>query len=564
MNFKCKVQFRILFCSKTILLLLLMASCSTKTEVDLIVFNAIIHSVDPDMNMHNSMVINDGKIVAIGSYHDFSDRYKATKVIDYSTNHIYPGFIDAHCHFLGYGRSLFNADLTGTKSFEEVLERVVSHNKKFPAEWIMGRGWDQNDWEIKEFPNKTKLDELFPDNPVFLRRVDGHAVLVNQKVLDMIDLRLVKFADNLVPLKDGEPIGIFIDEAIDLIAPFLPTHSESSNRQALMIAQKDCFAVGLTSVTDAGLLKNELEIIEKMHAESSLKMNIAAMVSGYDSANLEYYMNQKPRRTDHLNISAVKFYADGALGSRGACLLAPYLDHPNNHGAMINDLDWYKEQFKKAYDAGYQVCTHAIGDSANRVILDLYSDLLTADNDRRWRIEHAQVIHPKDFDRFGRKHIIPSIQTTHATSDMYWADERLGEERLKGAYAYQELLQQNGFIPNGSDFPVENINPLFGFYAAITRQDHEGYPEGGFQIKNALTREQALKAMTIWAAYSAFEEDLKGSLEVGKNADFVVLNRDIMTIPPDEILHTLVLGTYISGEMVHGVDFMIDYESKNQ
>ena len=510
-----------------------------------------IYTANDQKPVVEAVVMRDGLIIDIGSYADMRDKYPGLTA-NQTGKPIYPGFIDAHCHFLRYGQSLFNADLVGTKSFDEVVERVEEHYKAFPSEWIMGRGWDQNDWEIMEFPTREKLDERFPDVPVYLKRIDGHAALVNQKALDIIGIAEdYDFNPNLLMRKNGKLTGVLIDEAMEINAPYLPVPDKETEFEWLLASQKNCLAVGLTSVMDCGLKRSSIENINELHQNGSLLMHINAMVEASDTASLEHFIRAGHFVTDRLNVRSVKFYSDGALGSRGACLLEPYSDDADNSGALIYDPDYLRENYKRLHDAGWQVCTHAIGDRAARLILDLYAELLEANNDRRWRIEHAQVVHPDDVDKFGAFNIIPSMQSTHATSDMYWAEDRLGEERVRSAYALRSLMEQNGFLPNGSDFPVEHINPLLGFYAAVARQDTSGYPSEGFQMENALSREEALKAMTIWAAYANFDESNRGSIEIGKQADFVMLDRDIMKVYLEEIPSVRFLTTYIKGKPVY-------------
>jgi predicted amidohydrolase YtcJ len=523
-------------------------------NADLIVTNAKIYTVDSSFSMAEAMAVKDGKILAIGSEDEIMNAYDSPLISDLSGLPVYPGFIDAHCHFYSYGLSLLKrADLVGTESFEDVLEVISGHQKKFPsAYWIEGRGWDQNDWEVKEFPTREKLDELFPENPVILTRIDGHAALVNSKALEIAGITSkTKIAGGDVILKNGQPTGVLIDNAIELVTDLIPDPDPDQIAEALLTAQKNCFAVGLTGVHDAGLEKNVIDVIETLDNSNDLRMRIYAMLSP-TGENFEYYVAKGPTKTDRLNIRSIKLYADGALGSRGAKLLADYSDDPGNSGLILRTPDSIRDILKTAYAQGFQINTHAIGDSANRMMLTLYGEVLKGKNDKRWRIEHVQIIAPEDFDLFGKYSIIPSAQPTHATSDMYWADERLGPERIKGAYAYKQLLDQSGWIPLGTDFPIENINPLYTFYAAVVRKDLKGWPEGGFQVENALSREEALKGMTFWAAKAAFEENEKGSLEAGKMADFVVLDKDIMEISGNEIPNVKVLKTFIGGQEVFG------------
>lgn len=522
-----------------------------KQQVDLIIYNATIYTVDASFTKAEAIAIKDGKITATGTTNNIVQQYEAAEKIDAKGKYIYPGFIDAHAHFFNYGLGLQTADLSGTNSWSEVLQRLQTFAQKHTVGWLIGRGWDQNDWTNKTFPNKQQLDKLFPNRPVLLSRIDGHAAIANQKALDMAGVRV---GDNLtggeVEVKNGKLTGILIDNAVDLVAAKIPAPDNNQIRSALMQAQQNCFAVGLTTIDDCGLDYRSILFIDSLQKNGELKMRIYAMLS--DAApNYAFAKAHGKIKTDYLNVRAFKVYADGALGSRGACLLQPYSDKPGWYGFLLSPAKHFDSVANVIHQLDFQMCTHAIGDSGNRVILNTYARYLKEDNDKRWRIEHAQVINKNDFHLFGQYNIIPSVQPTHATSDMYWAGERLGKEREKGAYAFEQLLQQNSWLPLGTDFPVEDISPFKTFYAAVFRQDAKGFPKGGYQIKNALSREQALRGMTIWAAKSNFEQEEKGSLEKGKWADFVILDQDIMTAPPSSILPTKVIATFIGGQKVY-------------
>lgn len=537
----------------TIILIVIMSSCNNqKQQVDLIVLNAKVYTVDESFTVQEAFAVKDGKFIAIGTNSAIQGNYSSDNKIDADGMPVYPGFIDAHCHFNGYGYNLLKrADLVGTTSFEEVIEKLKEHQAKSDAYWIEGRGWDQNDWEVKKFPTKVLLDEHFPNNPVYLTRIDGHAAIANSEALKLAGINHeTKIQGGDIFIDNNQPTGILIDNAMDIVSSIIPEPNEAFNRDALLAAQKNCFEVGLTSVHDAGLSKNTVELIDKMQQEGSLFMRIYAMLSPSES-NMKTYVVNGPYTTDRLSVRSIKLYADGALGSRGAKMTEDYSDDPGNKGLLMHELEYYKNICKQAIENNFQVNTHAIGDEGNRFIFNLYAKYLNGKNDNRWRIEHAQIVHPEDFHLFNEYSIIPSVQPTHATSDMYWAEDRVGTERIKTAYAYKQLLAENGWIPLGTDFPVEDINPIFTFYAAVARKDLKGWPEDGFQIKNALTREEAMRGMTIWAAKAAFEEDIKGSIEAGKFADFIILQDDIMECDIDLVPETKVKSTYLNGQKVY-------------
>ncbi|MGA9649440.1 amidohydrolase [Pedobacter sp.] len=527
------------------------SSCSKKEQADLIVYNARVYTVNSTFDTVQALAVKDGKILAVGTSDEIKKQFKGTEEIDAEGKTVYPGFIDAHAHFYGYGQSLQTADLRETKSWAEVLQRLADFAKTHPNGWLIGNGWDQNDWEDKAFPTNEKLTALFPGRPVFLTRIDGHAAIANQKAFDDAGIKNAKqLTGGDMLTQNGKLTGVLIDNAVGLVESKIPEPDAKLAEKIFMDAQKNCFAAGLTTIDDCGLPFQAVDFIEKLQKESKLKMRLYVMLSDAPQ-NYDYLFKRGAIKTDRLNVRAFKVYADGALGSRGACLLKPYTDVPEKTGFLLSDQKHFEEVAIKIAEHNFQMCTHAIGDSANRVMLKIYNKILKGKNDKRWRIEHAQVVNANDFDLFGQASIVPSVQPTHATSDMYWAGQRLGAERLKGAYAYKQLLKQNGWIPLGTDFPVENINPLLTFYAATVREDAKGFPKGGFQIENALTPEEALKGMTIWAAKANFEENEKGSLEKGKLADFVILDNDILKSSPQNILKTKVLKTYLNGEKVY-------------
>jgi hypothetical protein len=527
---------------------ILVISCQKQEKVDLIIINSNTYTVNSNFDKAESFAIKDGTFIAVGTNEEIQKKYTSLQTIDAKNETILPGFIDAHCHFYRLGLQQQKVDVSGTKSYDEVLDRLVAFQKEKNTSFITGRGWDQNDWELKEFPTKEKLDILFPTTPVAITRVDGHALLVNQIALDLAGItKNTKVSGGEIILKEGELTGVLIDAAMDFIK--FPEISNKEAIQGLLDAQKIAFSYGLTTVDDAGLDRHTIELIDSLQKENRLKMRIYAMVSGDKQAQIDYYINKGIIKTAKLNVRSFKVYGDGALGSRGATMRSSYSDRQNHFGALIYSPERYREIAKQIAASAYQMNTHAIGDSANTWMLKTYKEVLKNDKNRRWRIEHAQIISKEDFKDFNN--ILPSVQPTHATSDMYWAEDRVGSRRIKGAYAFKKLLNTYGKIALGTDFPVEQVNPFLTFYAATIRKDINNYPKDGFQMENVLTREETLKGMTIWAAYSNFEEDEKGSIEVGKFADFVILNQNILEVEGSNIPKTKVISTFVNGEKVY-------------
>jgi len=534
----------------TLLLLITMTiSCSKKEKVDTIVINANIYTVNNSFDKAAAFAIKNGKIIEVGSTLEIQSKYAPTFINDAKGKTIVPGFIDAHCHFYGLGLQQQKVDLTGTKSFDEVLQKVVDFQKEKNAPFITGRGWDQNDWEVKKFPTKEKLDELFPNTPVTIRRIDGHALLANQVAIDLAGVTInTPFSGGEILQKNGKLTGVFIDNPMELIETKIPSPSQKEQVQALKDAEQISFSYGLTTVDDAGLSRETIELIDSLHKTGDLKIRIYAMASNYPE-NLAYFLKKGIIKTDRLNVRSIKVYGDGALGSRGAAMKEPYSDKHNHFGAILSTPEEYMNVAKKIAASDYQMNSHAIGDSANYLMLKTYKEVLKGKKDRRWRIEHAQILDPEDFKYFDN--ILPSVQPTHATSDMYWAEDRVGSKRIKSSYAYKDLLNSYGKIALGTDFPIEKVSPFLTFYASVARKDLNNYPENGFQMENALTREETLKGMTIWAAYSNFEENEKGSIEVGKFADFIILDKNIMEVNEAEIPYIKVNETYVNGEKVN-------------
>jgi predicted amidohydrolase YtcJ len=527
-------------------------SCNYKSlEADVVFHNCVVIDCDgigEESAVPLAIAVKDGRIVAVGAEHAIRNTYRATELIDLRQSVVYPGFIDAHAHFVGYALKKLQVDLVGTESYADVLDRLVEFSLVHPEGWLTGRGWDQNDWASRSYPTRHELDLLFPSRPVAIRRIGGHALLANTAALKITGLLEATYIEGgeIVLLDDGSPSGVLIDSAAEKLLKHIPKVSDAVKRLALMEAEKDLFARGLTSVVDAGLDVGDIRLIDAMHKSGELQIRVVAMASGTQS-NLDSALAQGPWRTDRLVAESIKFYMDGALGSRGAALLEPYSDRTDYSGYLLQDSLEYSNALRRAYEGGFQACTHGIGDRSVRNILNHYYEILGGVNDRRWRIEHSQVVAAEDLALYERASVIPSVQPTHATSDMYWAGERLGKGRIRRAYRYKDLKNVLGMIPLGTDMPIEDIDPLKTFYAATVRKDAEGYPEEGFYMDQALDRNSTLLGMTVWASMANNTDADVGSIEVGKWADFVVLDRNLLTVPADDVLDALILRTVVAG-----------------
>lgn len=535
---------------KLLWFLFIIISCSHQPEADTIFYNGKVYTVDSSFTIVSAFAVRSGHIIATGNDEEIL-KLKSKNKVDLKGRFVYPGFIDPHCHFYGYGIDHTKIWLGGTTSYRAIVDTLIANKNQQFLGWIFARGWDQNDWDVKAYPDNTELDSLFPDIPVYLLRIDGHAAIVNTKALKLAGItNATKVDGGVIIVRNGKLTGVLIDKATELVSSIIPEPTEKYKAEALLYAQKNCFAVGLTSIGDAGLTPQTISLIDSLQKANQLKMRYYAMIS-WNNDNADYFRKKGKIKTEYLNVSSFKLYADGALGSRGACLSHPYTDQPDHYGFMLYTMDSIKQAVKDAADIGFQLNTHCIGDSANHVMLQFYAEALHGKNDFRWRIEHAQVVNADDRHYFNDFSIIPSVQPTHATSDMYWAEDRLGKARMEGAYSYRSLLKEAGIVANGSDFPVEDINPLYGFYAAVARKDKKGFPKKGFKPEESLSREEALRAMTSWAAYAAFEEKEKGSIQPGYFADFVILEDDLMEAPVDSLFNIKVLETYSGGLRVH-------------
>jgi len=528
-----------------------LSMAQAKSNADLLIQNATIYTADSAWHTCQAMAIKNGSIVALGSNKEINSRYSAAKNINAKGKFIYPGFIDAHCHFSGYALDKYKCELEATHSFREVIKKLVAYEKTNELSWIYGRGWDQNKWAVKEFPTKDTLDKLFPDKPVILKRIDGHALLCNEKALQLAHIDVhTTIEGGVVEKKNGELTGILIDNAMTPVENLIPALPQAQAVKYLIAAQNDCYKLGLTYVIDCGVKKDIINMLKNLYDNNTLSIGNALLLAD-DEPTFNAFVKRGPVDYGQLKIAGIKMYADGALGSRGASLIEDYTDKPGHRGTLLSPIAHFKDIAALALQYHWQLCTHAIGDNANRQILKVYSEALGGKNDLRWRIEHCQVVDPADIHLFGDNSIIPSVQPTHATSDMPWAINRLGAKRLPHAYAFKDLLQQNGWIALGTDFPVEEINPLNTFYAAVYRKDKKGNPPAGFLPENALTKKEALQGMTIWAAKSIFSEKQKGSLETGKDADLIILDTDIMTATRTNTLKTKVLYTIVKGKIVY-------------
>lgn len=554
---KSKIVLSFLFTAAFIFVIYFIFFMENKAEILLI--NGKIYTLDTTQPVAEAIAINNGKIIAVGKSSELKDRFDIEKIIDLKGSVVIPGLIDAHAHMFGFGQMLNSLMLAGITSANEIAENVKEKSKTIPAgEWIYGRGWDQTLWSEKQFPTKDLLDKAAPDNPVILGRIDGHAIWVNSKALEMAGITAATIAPaggKIIRDNSGNPTGVFIDKATELIEKIIPPPTDAEIEQCILLAAEECIKAGLTEVHDMGLNSQTIRVYKKLADEQKLKIRIYGAIDA-PSQTWNEFSEQGPLLNygnGMLTIRAVKMYADGALGSRGAALIENYSDDTGNRGLTLIDDSIMEAVTYQAIKKNFQVCTHAIGDRANHIVLNMYEKILGTDNkkDLRFRIEHAQVLLPEDISRFQKLNVLPSMQPIHATSDMDWAEARLGAERVKGAYAWKSLINSGSIIPAGSDFPNDIMQPLWGFYAAVTRMDQDGKPEGGWHPEQCLSRDEALKSFTTWAAYAAFKEKEKGSIQVGKYADLTIISQDIMTIPVNDFLNTEIVMTLINGKIVY-------------
>ena len=541
--------------------LVLSANATEAQQADLILTDANIYTADAAQPRAQAVAIKGDRVVFVGSAQEAAVlRGASTRVVSLGGKTVVPGLIDAHGHLAGLGSALRIVDLVGTTSYEAVIERVTKRAAQIGAgSWLRGRGWDQNDWADTRFPTHNALSRAVPDHAVVLGRIDGHALLANAKAMQLAGVtKATRDPDGGRIMRDaaGEPTGVFIDNAMGLISRAVPNETTEERREGIRLAMLELNRFGLTGFHDAGVGCDQLRMYEQMaRARELTARNYVMMSAGADC--LPELLKQGPRDNVDGNrmiaVRAIKAYADGALGSRGARLLEPYSDEPSHIGLLVTPVADLKEIALQALRSGFQLNVHAIGDGANRAALDVFESALKQmpRASHRFRIEHAQVISASDIPRFAQLGVIPSMQAVHQTSDMYWAETRLGATRVLGAYAWRSLLNTGVVIAGGSDFPVESADPLQSFHAAVSRQDANNWPTGGWQPQQRMTRDEALKHLTLWPAYASFQEQLVGSITAGKLADIVVLSQDIMTIPAEDILKTKVELTIVGGKVVY-------------
>lgn len=550
--------------------ILLVSSCNMKQQVDFIGYNGVIYTVDSTFTKAEAFAVKDGKFVAVGTTADILGTYQVQDAenhpdnyVDFKGGSVYPGLNDSHCHLFEMGKGLLNVDLRGATSFDQIIERLQKAYEENPGRsFLVGDGWDQNLWPVKEFPTNEKLNELFPAVPVVLSRIDFHAVVANQAAINKLGITvddfstLGKYNPSEAIIKNGKFTGVFMENMCTVFKNEIAVYSPSDIKNIFLAAQAECFKYGLTSISDSEEETLQLELMDSLVNAGKLTLKVDAWLSAVPG-NFKKYT--KPYSNKNLKINTLKLYRDGALGSRGATLLEPYSDDLQNTGIDACTMEQYKKYCQWAYDHGFKVATHCIGDRANREALDVYGEFYqlaqkNAANGEKpqlnWRIEHSQIIQEQDMPKFQQYSIIPSVQPTHCTSDMLWADERLGE-RIKDAYRYKTLLGQLGWMPSGTDFPIEQVNPIYTFFAAVYRKNLDFIPDNGFQPDEALTKEEALRSMTIWGAKATAEEHEKGSIEPGKAADFITTDRDFMSVPQKQVVATKVTATYLNGSRVY-------------
>lgn len=543
-------KYRILFW--ILISTLLFSSCYKGIEVDLVIHNAKIHTMNDKNQVVEALAIKDGKILEIGPNQQILNKYDSEKEIDAQGKDIYPGLTDAHGHILSYINQKLSVDLVGCKSYNELITRVQNYQVLKKRKIIVGRGWDQSLWGTKDLPTNEELNMAFPSVPVCLYRIDGHAALVNDAMLSLAGITTsTKIDGGIVEMKENKPTGLLIDNSMNLVNKFIPEFPEKERIESLEEIQEELFQYGITGVHEAGIEFKSIEFFKKIIDKDILKLNIYAMLLPSDE-NISFATKYGKFHRKNLSIRSFKVYGDGALGSRGACLKKHYHDHPGHFGMLTTTPAEMNRIAKICEDIGYQMNTHAIGDSTNSILLKLYESIYSKNKDHRWRIEHAQVVDPVEINWFGKFGVFPSVQPTHAVSDQRWAKDRLGEYRMKGAYAYKSLLNSYGMLAIGTDFPVELTNPFLTIHAAVKRKDKANFPANGFYQNQAISLEQCMRGMTIWAAFASFDENRLGTIESGKEATFVIFEKPIEA--NEEYIENFAWKTFIHGRTVYASD----------
>lgn len=535
-----------------LILLVSLLSCTPKEQVDLILHNGKIVTLDASNTVHQAMAIKDGKVVALGPEYEILNGFEAGRIVDLAGNYVYPGFIESHGHLVGMASTIHDVDLSACTSWEEVLNKISSEGKVKSNGYLVGRGWNQTKWNNPIMPTNKELNERFPTTPVVLIRIDGHAAVANNEALNRAGIvATYKEIGGEAVREGGILTGLVIDNAYSKVLASIPPVSKAERVTALIEAQKECLKWGLTTVDEAGIEYEDLKLIDSLQHANVFQLRMYAMLTDSEENIANVVMKGPDTLNNMLRVRAMKFMVDGALGSRGACLKNPYYDVlPKTNGFLLKESNYYLYKFALAYSKGFQVCTHAIGDSANKVVLQWYADILDGVNDKRWRVEHAQVVDSMDLHYFAENRIIPSVQPTHAVSDGPWAMDRLGLQRIKNAYAYKRLLTVAGMLALGTDFPVEVMNPLRTYYAAVYRKELGGTQ--AYRVEEAIDRRSALLGMTMWPAIANFEENEKGTIEVGKLADFTVVSADLQEGSEDQILRSKIMYTVVGGRVFSG------------
>lgn len=534
------------------LLLVVLTSCFKGKSVDLIIHNAQIHTMNDKAEVFEAMAIKDGKIVELGAERQILNKYTADEEIDAAGKDVYPGFTDAHGHMLSYAKQLLSADLVGSKSFDEVLVRLEKYQSKHNRKFILGRGWDQSLWGTTEFPTNEQLNKLFPTTPVCLIRIDGHALLANDALLKLANITPTTAVDGgIIHVKDGKCTGLLVDNAMNSVYSLIPEYPKKELIQAMLDVQHELFQYGITGVHEAGIENKDIAFFKELIDQHDFRLNTYAMLIP-SKENIAFARKNGIYHYKNLSIRSFKVMGDGALGSRGALLKKPYSDDHAHFGVLTTPVAEMKRIATICELTGYQMNTHAIGDSTNNLLLSIYKGIFEVNKDHRWRIEHAQVIDPKDFSLFSQYGIFASVQPTHAVSDQRWAEARLGKERMKGAYAYKSLLQQCGMLAIGTDFPIELTDPFLTIHAAVQRKNSDNFPVSGFYSNESISLEECIKGMTIWAAFASFDEERLGTLEKGKEATFSVFVNKVSAGP--EYQPNFAAYTFIKGKKVYSVE----------